>query len=629
MKKFNFLCLLILLMSTFGLVSAQEQFIEYDNNLFQLHAQRPETWKEVSAGTFVRNAFSGDVSLIVIQSAEGDAEALWDILLFQLGLTTIPEPVGTLSTDLGDWTHYQISVEAPTTTIAINLALLEQGDRTYLVMLQTQADESETLYTQVFEPVLQSIQRLEELQAQALASSDELDISLIPFESTVFSIEGLVPETWAEAAPGVLSPPAESADFAILLQQSAPVGMQQMVELLQQQFGMSEFPEPEAYQTNFFLWDRYLFDVNVSGLGDLSIDMALTESDGRTYVAILQALSANFPAYDEVLFLPVLDAFSPLQQDQSNLPSYMDPATFTETDVTIGEGSKWPLPATLTLPNNVDNAPVVVLVHGSGPNDRDETLWGNKMFRDIAWGLATQGIATLRYDKRTLVYGDEMSEVADFTIDDETTDDAIVAVEFLKTVDGIDPEQIYVLGHSLGGMMAPRIGVNSPDTAGLILMAAPARFFEEMLIEQLAFVAELPENQGDSAKAQLEGLQEIADGLTAIRNGTDAETVFPESAVYWQSIADVDQLADALAYTKPMLILQGLRDYQVTTVDAFLWEESIGDLERVTYIAYPQLQHTFMAIGDMSRLSLPSDYSQPAFVDPEVIQDIATWIKQN
>ena len=96
-----------------------------------------------------------------------------------------------------------------------------------------------------------------------------------------------------------------------------------------------------------------------------------------------------------------------------------------ERDITVGaDGFK--LPGTLTLPVGKKKAPVVILVHGSGPQDRDETVGPNKPFRDLAWGLAERGIATVRYDKRTKVYGAAfIPEGQNANYDTESVDDAV------------------------------------------------------------------------------------------------------------------------------------------------------------------------------------------------------------
>ncbi|CAN5818315.1 hypothetical protein BH24ACI5_BH24ACI5_24340 [soil metagenome] len=132
-----------------------------------------------------------------------------------------------------------------------------------------------------------------------------------------------------------------------------------------------------------------------------------------------------------------------------------------ESEVTVGTG-QWALPATLTMPVGPGPVPAVVLVHGSGPGDRDATVGQIKQFKDLALGLASRVIAVLRYDKRTRVHANLMRELPGLTVKDETIDDAIAAVQVLRSTPGVDPNRIVVLGHSLGGMLVPRIAAAGP-----------------------------------------------------------------------------------------------------------------------------------------------------------------------
>ena len=149
------------------------------------------------------------------------------------------------------------------------------------------------------------------------------------------------------------------------------------------------------------------------------------------------------------------------------------------------------MPATLTIPNGTGPFPAVVLVHGSGPNDRDETYGPNKPFKDIAWGLASVGIVVLRYEKRTKQYPQESAAIQNFTVQDETIYDALAAVELLNNSSIVDHSKIFVLGHSLGGMLAPRIALQESQIAGLIILAGATRHLEDLMLEQTRYLANL------------------------------------------------------------------------------------------------------------------------------------------
>jgi dienelactone hydrolase len=212
--------------------------------------------------------------------------------------------------------------------------------------------------------------------------------------------------------------------------------------------------------------------------------------------------------YDEMTqiagfqFVPtdVSDAYEP--------PEYAIQDTFTEINVTIGSG-KWELPGTLTLPEGEGPFSAIILVHGSGPNDRDETVGPNKPFKDLAWGIATQGIAVLRYEKRTKQYPEETAALTNLTIQEEIVDDAIAAVNLLNITEKIDTNRIFLLGHSLGGMAAPRIASQETKLSGLILLAAPTRGLEDLFFEQTTYLASLDGTIDENEAEQIAALEQL------------------------------------------------------------------------------------------------------------------------
>lgn len=268
----------------------------------------------------------------------------------------------------------------------------------------------------------------------------------------------------------------------------------------------------------------------------------------------------------------------------------------------------------------------MVLVAGSGPQDRDETIGPNKPLKDIADGLAAAGIASLRYDKRTLTYGAQMMQRGGVTVDGEVTDDALTAVQLLGQQKKVDSRHLFVLGHSLGALMAPRIGKRDPKLAGLILLAAPARPSLDVLIEQLQY---LGAQQGLSAQ-QIE--QRVAPAIAERKLLDHADpkhpphgSFFGASQEYWMSLHSYNPVAVAKSLSMPMLILQGGSDYQVSPKRDFgRWKAAFANDPRVQFHEYPGLYHLFMPAGNPPS---PADYDVPGHVDANVIHDIATWIK--
>lgn len=167
-------------------------------------------------------------------------------------------------------------------------------------------------------------------------------------------------------------------------------------------------------------------------------------------------------------------------------PPYSKPELFRERDITVGDDG-WKLGATATVPLGKGPFPAGVLVHGPGPNDRNEAIFATRMFEDIAEGLASRGYAVIRYDKRTKVYAERMS-VRPFTIQEETVEDAVRAVAAARKQPEVDPKRVFVLGHSLGGYMVPRIANQDGRLAGAIVAAGNARRIEDVSLAQTAFL---------------------------------------------------------------------------------------------------------------------------------------------
>jgi dienelactone hydrolase len=307
-------------------------------------------------------------------------------------------------------------------------------------------------------------------------------------------------------------------------------------------------------------------------------------------------------------------------------PAYVQADAFREQEITVGSG-EWALPGTLTLPVGKGPFAAIVLVHGSGPNDRDETIGPNKPFRDLAWGLASQGIAVLRYEKRSKQHASKFTPavVDKLTSKEETTDDALAAVDLLRQTEGIDPARIYVLGHSLGGYLLPRIGEADPQIAGLIVMAGPARPLEDLMLEQFTYIFGL---DGISAGEQIQ-LDDLAAKVARVKDpnlttATATHTLpLGTPASFWLDLRGYSPAEVARGLNQPMFILQGGRDYQVTTVDFEIWKSALMSRSDVQLKLYPDVNHLFMS-GEGK--STPAEYENEGHVAEEVVLDIATWI---
>lgn len=305
-------------------------------------------------------------------------------------------------------------------------------------------------------------------------------------------------------------------------------------------------------------------------------------------------------------------------------PPYAKPDSYTETEVTVGTG-EWALPGTLTMPKGAGPFAAVVLVHGSGPNDRDESAAANKPFRDLAWGLASQGIAVLRYDKRTKTHASKFAPVLHtFTVKEEAIDDALAAVALLRKTANINPKKLFVAGHSLGGMLIPRIGAADSTLAGLIVLAGTTRPLEDVITEQYTYIFSLDGQLSDAEQKQLDKARADAAKIKALKEG-DTAMVMGGGAKYWLDLRGYDPPTLAKTLPQPLLILQGEKDYQVTMQDFANWKKALADRKDVTFKSYAKLYHLFI---ETEERPAPSNYNTPGHVASYVIDDIARWVKR-
>lgn len=278
------------------------------------------------------------------------------------------------------------------------------------------------------------------------------------------------------------------------------------------------------------------------------------------------------------------------------------------------------LPGWLVRPAGPGPFPAAVLVHGSGPTDADETVGPNKPFRDLALGLAAHGIATIRYAKRTYARPTEFTVERRYSVKEETVDDAVAAIRLAAATPGLDARRVWLIGHSLGGFLAPRIAAAAPELAGLVILAGATRAFEDLLVEQLITL------QGPDSPA-------VAAAQAAVRTIRDP-ALRPEQTVdmlgaklpgsYFLDLRDYDPARTAAGLPIPILVLQGERDYQVRRADYDGWARVLANRPRDRLKLYPRLNHLFQ---EGEGPSGPTEYLRPNMhVAPEVISDIASFI---
>ncbi len=318
------------------------------------------------------------------------------------------------------------------------------------------------------------------------------------------------------------------------------------------------------------------------------------------------------------------------------------PIHVREEEITVQGRPDYPLLGTLTLPEDVQNPPVVILVHGSGSSDRNETINGNVPFRDIAWGLAEQGIASIRYDKRYYTYPQAAAEPDALTIEAEVMQDVDAAIALATGDARLDSRRVYVLGHSLGGMLTPAIAEAHPDLAGIISMAGSLRPLWDIVYDQNQEAAQaarpslseeenrtldqqlaLVEADRDTLR-QLSADEQLAD-LSRLPEGLSPDTLLlgiPLS--YWSSLERFAGLNFIEHVSMPILILQGDADFQVyPEEDYLLWQTALAGRENAVFHLYAGLNHMMMPTQGRRDLS---EYAVKNTVSEEVIADIADFV---
>lgn len=328
-------------------------------------------------------------------------------------------------------------------------------------------------------------------------------------------------------------------------------------------------------------------------------------------------LSANIPMQHAVLSRAGLAAAP------ESGPAAGRHSSDARENAVVVKGPEVPLPATVLVPKAEGKVAGVVLLSGSGPNDKDETIGPNKPFADIARGLGDRGIASLRFDKRTLVIKDP-ARLASMGLTREYDDDAKAAIAQLAATPGVDPARVFVLGHSEGAMVAPRIAAASETVRGVVLLAPGVRPADEMVIDQMAIGAKLT---GLSASDVADQTAELKAMFAAIRDPkrTDVQDFMGATAAYWRELLAVDVPKAVRESKLPMLVLQGDEDIQVRKdADFDLLRARVGDTGgRVTYRSFPELNHLFMKV---EHGSTGAEYGFPGHVEPAVITTIADWI---
>jgi pimeloyl-ACP methyl ester carboxylesterase len=484
--------------------------------------------------------------------------------------------------------------------------------------------------------------------------AQDTEVTFMPYTSEMFGFETVIPEGWADLGQGIFARQLDgnTDDPTLIAQQAAPLAADALLNAILPQLGLTEAPESAGpYQGGTLEWTLYTVEVETPN-GTLAVDLALANQSGTTYLVLTQSASDEYDLIHQTIFLPTLDAYAPLVESMEFVSYLAEDVTFENGDITLA--------GTLTLPDIQGPHPAVVLITGSGPQDRDESLApvaSIKPFRLIADALTPEGIAVLRYDDRGV--GESTGDYSTATTDDLATD-AAAAVDYLLTRDDIDPDQIGVLGHSEGGTITAMLGATNSEIAFIISMAGTAvngrdilivqnqRLMEaegatqEQIDSQIAFVEELFEVIEAEDNEALETLiyeraLEQAEMLTAEEREAlgDLETYARMSAeqgtqtyggAWFQSFLNYDPGVDWAQTTVPVLALFGGKDVQVDAeqnapvLEAALEEAGNEDYE---IVIFPNANHLFQE----SETGALSEYGElPDEFTPDFLPTIIDWL---
>lgn len=341
----------------------------------------------------------------------------------------------------------------------------------------------------------------------------------------------------------------------------------------------------------------------------------------------------------------------PRWEDRPQRPQ--PPFPYVERDVAIeNEADGVVLKGTLTMPAGEEQVPAVILISGSGPQDRDETLMAHKPFLVIADYLSRRGIAVLRYDDRGA--GESTGDFAAATTEDFARD-AAAALNFLATQDRIDPRRIGLAGHSEGGLIGPLVAANNPQVGFLILLAGPGVDGGRIIESQSRAIAqamgvpaedvalstdlttrlldvvrtdpaseELPDQLMAAFEAWLQQLPE--DQREAARAGQ--ASIRPMAAPWMGFFIRHDPLPVLQQVQCPILVLQGGRDLQVLAdLNVPPLKKTLAELGTTgnELVVYPTLNHLFQEC----QTGLPGEYVDiDETVNLEVLKKLASWIGQ-
>ncbi|NLC96776.1 MAG: alpha/beta hydrolase [Erysipelotrichaceae bacterium] len=372
----------------------------------------------------------------------------------------------------------------------------------------------------------------------------------------------------------------------------------------------TEFKDEISVKALFEQYIKYVEDLTYLGVEDPYI---VNDICAYNYINFKEKTIKVYMCFDDNLQVESL-----IINDLKDYEELIDNKYFKEEAVLVG--NKPYLNGIITLPKNVENPSVVVMVSGSGSNDMNETIGENKPFKDIAHGLAKLGIASIRFDKRTYAFYESM-DIENITVYDEYFYDVSSAIHMLEKYD-INPFKIYYLGHSLGGMLSFSMMYQHPELKGAIILAGSSRKLEEIIYDQVKndYISQGLDNE--TIKNNMLPYEEAIKQISELNSDSKHTTILNINSEYWNSLNE-NSFERYKDINDKYLILQGEKDVQVYyETDFELLKEEFKNNKNVTLKSYENLNHLFMN----SISNSIDDYNIKSKVDEKVIEDIADWI---
>lgn len=302
--------------------------------------------------------------------------------------------------------------------------------------------------------------------------------------------------------------------------------------------------------------------------------------------------------------------------------------------IIVGKNTKYPLNGLLTLPETVETpVPAVVFVHGSGASNMDEKVGKITPFKDLAEGLAKHGIASIRYDKRSFAHGLKLVREKNITVKEETIEDAILATKLLREDSRIDKNNIFIIGHSMGAMLAPRIDAEGGNYKGLILMAGSPRKLEDIMLGQMddllqstkGLVRWITKKQTDKFKIMFDGLYQLSDEEAKQKKVGNGTTLY-----YFKEMGDHAASDYLMNIQKPILFMQGEKDFQATVKKDFNgYKQILSGHKNATFYLYENLNHAFVPSVYGNIMKAKQEYNVEQHIGEHVMMDIVNWVEKN